>query len=105
MIGETSPTDESFKNYLWWLQRSVNVLNPMVSSPLIYPQFTAQLLPCAQDKLITDFIPRVVPNIQKSLNATRQRLSILPGGPLTADTARSVAELSENLRRKASVVS
>jgi hypothetical protein len=85
MVSEISPTDETFKTYLWWLQRSVNVLNP-------------------GDKIITDFIPRVVPNIQKSLNATRQRLSILPVGPLTADTARSIGDVSENLRRKASAV-
>jgi hypothetical protein len=53
-----------------------------------------------QDKLISDFIPRVVPSIQKSLNATRQRITILPGGPLTIDTARTVADVSESLRRK-----
>ncbi|KAL1730253.1 hypothetical protein EV714DRAFT_250474 [Schizophyllum commune] len=79
-LGETSPTDDAFKSSLWWLQRAVAILRP-------------------EDKLISDFIPRVVPNVQQSLNTTKQRLSILPGGG-TYEGARAISEVQEALRRK-----
>ncbi|TRM62731.1 hypothetical protein BD626DRAFT_498259 [Schizophyllum amplum] len=79
-LGETSPTEEAFKASLWWLQRAVAILRP-------------------EDKLISDFIPRVVPNVQQSLNTTKQRLSILPGGG-TYEGARAISEVQEALRRK-----
>lgn len=85
MASEVLPTDEIFKTYVWWLQRAVNVLNP-------------------NDKIITDFIPRVVPNIQKSLNTTKQRLTLVPSGPQIAEIARIIADVSEILRRKANSV-
>jgi len=81
VVGETPPNDESFKTSLWWLQRSVSLLRP-------------------EDKLITDFIPRVVPNVQHLLNTTKQRLGILPGGPPTLETARTISEIQDTLRRK-----
>ncbi|KAL0947371.1 hypothetical protein HGRIS_013487 [Hohenbuehelia grisea] len=81
VVGDTPPNDEAFKTSLWWLQRAVALLRP-------------------EDKLITDFIPRVVPNVQHSLNTTKQRLTILPGGPATLETARTLSDIQETLRRK-----
>ncbi|KAJ3508575.1 hypothetical protein NMY22_g16568 [Coprinellus aureogranulatus] len=81
IVGETPPNDESFKTSLWWLQRSVAVLRP-------------------EDKLITDFIPRVIPNVQHLLNTTKQRLTILPGSPPMIETSRTLSDIQENLRRK-----
>ncbi|ESK88309.1 wd40 repeat-containing nuclear protein [Moniliophthora roreri MCA 2997] len=87
MVGELSPTDESLKTSLWWLQRAVALLRP-------------------EDKLITDFIPRVIPNVQVLLNTTKQRLAIpVPGGPPTLDIARSISDVQESLRRKVAPVS
>ena len=57
---------------------------------------------CAQDKLIADFIPRVIPTVQQSLNATKQRLTILPGGS-TIEAARQLSDVQESLRRKVPV--
>ncbi|PFH50051.1 hypothetical protein AMATHDRAFT_41111 [Amanita thiersii Skay4041] len=84
MLGETPPNDEQFKTSLWWLQRSVALLRP-------------------EDKLIADFIPRVVPNVQQLLNTTKQRITILPGGANTVETARNISDVQETLRRKAAV--
>ncbi|KAE9394980.1 hypothetical protein BT96DRAFT_966810 [Gymnopus androsaceus JB14] len=82
IVGETSAGDETFKTSLWWLQRLVAILRP-------------------EDKLITDFIPRVVPNVQVSLNTTKQRLTIpIPGAPPTVDIARTISDIQETLRRK-----
>lgn len=53
-----------------------------------------------QDKLISDFIPRVIPTVQQSLNTTKQRLAILPGGLGTIETARQLSEIQEALRLK-----
>ncbi|KAK7049242.1 hypothetical protein VNI00_005843 [Paramarasmius palmivorus] len=87
MVGDLSPTDESLKTSLWWLQRAVMLLRP-------------------EDKLITDFIPRVIPNVQVLLNTTKQRLAIpVPGGPPTLDIARSISDVQESLRRKVTPVS
>lgn len=66
---------------LWWLQRVCNLLQP-------------------NDKLIADFIPRVIPTVQQSLNTTKQRLAILPGGPGTIETARQLSDVQEALRAK-----
>ncbi|KAF9001924.1 hypothetical protein BDQ17DRAFT_1357730 [Cyathus striatus] len=85
VVGESAPNDESFKTSLWWLQRSVAVLRP-------------------EDKLITDFIPRVVPNVQHLLTTTKQRLGILPGGPSTVETVRTISDIQETLKRKTSAV-
>ncbi|KAK2467049.1 hypothetical protein APHAL10511_001307 [Amanita phalloides] len=81
MVGDSSPTDEQFKTSLWWLQRSVALLRP-------------------EDKLISDFIPRVIPNVQQLLNTTKQRITILPGGATTVETARIITDIQETLRRK-----
>jgi hypothetical protein len=82
IVGETSASDEGFKTSLWWLQRLVIILRP-------------------EDKLITDFIPRVVPNVQVSLNTTKQRLTIpIPGAPPTVDIARTISDIQETLRKK-----
>jgi len=81
IIGETAPNDENFKNSLWWLQRVSSLLRP-------------------NDKLISDFIPRVIPTVQQSLNTTKQRLAILPGGLGTIETARQLSEIQEALRLK-----
>jgi uncharacterized protein YukE len=81
VVGETAPNDESFKSSLWWLQRTVALLRP-------------------EDKLISDFIPRVIPNVQHLLVTTKQRLTILPGGPSTLETARTITEIQDTLRRK-----
>ncbi|KAJ7090254.1 hypothetical protein B0H15DRAFT_255005 [Mycena belliarum] len=81
VISETPPNDESFKNALWWLQRSAALLRP-------------------EDKLITDFIPRVLPGVQTSLIATKQRLPLAPGGPPTLEIARNITEVQDILRRK-----
>lgn len=53
-----------------------------------------------QDKLIADFIPRVIPTVQQSLNTTKQRLAILPGGAGMMDTVRALSDVQEALRRK-----
>jgi len=63
------------------LQRSIAVLRP-------------------EDKLIADFIPRVIPNVQQLLNTTKQRLTILPGTPPMIETARTLSDIQESLRRK-----
>ncbi|KAJ3815773.1 hypothetical protein EV368DRAFT_44285 [Lentinula lateritia] len=82
IIGETNASEEIFKTSLWWLQRLVSILRP-------------------EDKLITDFIPRLIPNVQVSLNTTKQRLTIpIPGVPPTVDVARTISDIQENLRRK-----
>ncbi|KAL0580223.1 hypothetical protein V5O48_001816 [Marasmius crinis-equi] len=82
LIGEIPVGDESLKTSLWWLQRSVALLRP-------------------EDKLILDFIPRVIPNVQMLLNTTKQRLTIpIPGLPSTLDMARMVSDIQETLRRK-----
>lgn len=104
MASEVLPTDEIFKTYVWWLQRAVNVLNPNVSSTPFYFLHLTWPDVSAQDKIITDFIPRVVPNIQKSLNTTKQRLTLVPSGPQIAEIARIIADVSEILRRKANSV-
>ena len=80
VVGETPPADESFKSSLWWLQRAASVLN-------------------TKDPLISPYVARVLPNVQISLNSTRQRLAILPGGPLN-DTARAISDLQDILARK-----
>ncbi|KAJ7470309.1 hypothetical protein FB451DRAFT_1253314 [Mycena latifolia] len=81
VISETPPNDEAFKNALWWLQRASTLLRP-------------------EDKLITDFIPRVLPSVQNSLIATKQRLPLAPGGPPTLEIARNITEVQDILRRK-----
>ncbi|KAJ3556900.1 hypothetical protein NM688_g1771 [Phlebia brevispora] len=80
VIGETSPADESFKSSLWWLQRASAVLN--TSDPLISP-----------------YVARVLPSVQQMLNTMKQRLAILPGGPLL-DTARTISDIQDMLSRK-----
>ncbi|THH32998.1 hypothetical protein EUX98_g1193 [Antrodiella citrinella] len=80
LIGEVPPSDESFKSSLWWLQRAATVLN--TSDPLISP-----------------YVSRVMPSVQGMLNTTKQRLAILPGGPLM-DTARAVSDIQDQLSRK-----
>ncbi|KAJ6606531.1 hypothetical protein DFH09DRAFT_1299762 [Mycena vulgaris] len=81
VISEIPPNDEAFKNALWWLQRTSTLLRP-------------------EDKLITDFIPRVLPGVQNSLIATKQRLPLAPGGPPTLEIARNITEVQDILRRK-----
>ncbi|KAJ6500470.1 hypothetical protein C8R45DRAFT_863011 [Mycena sanguinolenta] len=81
VISETPPNDEAFKTTLWWLQRAATLLRP-------------------EDKLITDFIPRVLPGVQTSLVATKQRLPIVPGGAPTLEIARNITEVQDILRRK-----
>ncbi|KII88712.1 hypothetical protein PLICRDRAFT_110617 [Plicaturopsis crispa FD-325 SS-3] len=80
-VGENSPADEAFKTSLWWLQRTVSVLNP-------------------NDPLISAYVARVVPNVQAMLNTTKQRLSIIPGGPQLLDTVRTISDVQETLSRK-----
>ncbi|KAJ6547097.1 hypothetical protein B0H19DRAFT_1163992 [Mycena capillaripes] len=81
VISETPPNDEAFKNALWWLQRTSTLLRP-------------------EDKLITDFIPRVLPGVQNSLVATKQRLPLAPGGPPTLEIARNITQVQDTLRGK-----
>ncbi|KAK7023928.1 hypothetical protein R3P38DRAFT_2954957 [Favolaschia claudopus] len=81
VISETPPNDEGFKTALWWLQRASALLRP-------------------EDKLITDFIPRVLPGVQTSLVATKQRLPLAPGSPPTLEIARNITEVQDILRRK-----
>ncbi|KAF9483827.1 hypothetical protein BDN70DRAFT_241709 [Pholiota conissans] len=81
VVGDTPPNDESFKTSLWWLQRVASLLHP-------------------EDKLIADFIPRVIPTVQQSLNTTKQRLAILPGGIGTMESARALSDIQDSLRRK-----
>jgi hypothetical protein len=81
VVGDTAPNDELFKTSLWWLQRVAGLLRP-------------------EDKLIADFIPRVIPTVQQSLNTTKQRLAILPGGSATMETARALSDVQDALRRK-----
>jgi hypothetical protein len=83
IISETAPTDELFKTVLWWLQRVADLLRP-------------------EDKLISDFIPRVIPTVQQSLNTTKQRLAILPGSG-TNEADRQLSDVQDALRRKVPV--
>ncbi|KAJ3475949.1 hypothetical protein NLI96_g11487 [Meripilus lineatus] len=80
LIGETPPVDDSFKSSLWWLQRASSTLN-------------------TNDPLISPYVSRVLPNVQSMLNTTKQRLAILPGGPLM-DTARTISDIQDLLSRK-----
>ena len=64
---------------MWWLQRSATALN-------------------TTDPLISPYVARVIPNVQQSLNQTRQRLSILPGPPIEA--TRTINDIQEILNRK-----
>ncbi|KAI5124340.1 hypothetical protein M0805_008947 [Coniferiporia weirii] len=80
-IGETSPVDEAFKSSLWWLQRAATTLN-------------------TNDPLISPYIARVLPNVSQSLNTTKQRLGLLPGGPQLVDTTRLISDIQETLNRK-----
>lgn len=84
IIGEIAPTDDLFKTMLWWLQRVANLVRP-------------------EDKLISDFIPRVIPTVHQSLNTTKQRLAIIPGGSGTIEAARQLSEVQDVLRRKVPV--
>ncbi|GBE82365.1 hypothetical protein SCP_0407490 [Sparassis crispa] len=79
VIGETSPLDEVFKVSMWWLQRAASVLN--TSDPLISP-----------------YVARVLPSVQQLLNTTKQRLNILPGGPIEA--TRAISDIQDILSRK-----
>ncbi|KAG1749037.1 uncharacterized protein EDB91DRAFT_1112153 [Suillus paluster] len=81
IIAETPPVDEAFKSSLWWMQRTATVLN--VNEPLIAP-----------------YVARVLPNVKATLNTTKQRLAILPGGPQTMDAARTISEIQDILNRK-----
>lgn len=81
IIAETPPVDEAFKSSLWWMQRTATVLN--INEPLIAP-----------------YVARVVPNVKATLNTTKQRLAILPGGPQTMDAARTISEIQDILGRK-----
>ncbi|KAG1835694.1 hypothetical protein EV424DRAFT_1358313 [Suillus variegatus] len=81
IIAETPPVDEAFKSSLWWMQRTATVLN--INEPLIAP-----------------YVARVVPNVKATLNTTKQRLTILPGGPQTMDAARTISEILDILGRK-----
>ena len=80
-LGETPPVDESFKSTLWWLQRAASVLNP--SDPLISP-----------------YVARVVPTVQQTLNSTKQRLMILPGGSQAVEAVRTITDVQEILSGK-----
>ncbi|KAL5511726.1 hypothetical protein ACEPAH_4944 [Sanghuangporus vaninii] len=80
-IGETSPVDEAFKSSLWWLQRAAATLN-------------------TNDPLISPYVGRVLPNVSQMLNTTKQRLSLLPGGPQLVDTTRLISDIQETLNRK-----
>ncbi|KAJ6618338.1 hypothetical protein B0H10DRAFT_2030437 [Mycena sp. CBHHK59/15] len=81
VIADVPPNDEAFKSALWWLQRTSALLRP-------------------EDKLITDFIPRVLPGVQTSLVATKQRLPLASGGPPTLEVARNITEVQNILARK-----
>ncbi len=56
-----------------------------------------------QDKLIIDFIPRVIPNVQQLLISTKQRLGIIPG-PSTMDSIKLISDTQDALRRKVPVL-
>ncbi|KAI0928852.1 hypothetical protein AcW2_004723 [Taiwanofungus camphoratus] len=79
VVGETSPLDDSFKVSMWWLQRAASSLN--TSDPLISP-----------------YIARVLSSVQQMLNTTKQRLSILPDGPIEA--AHTISDIQDILSRK-----
>jgi len=80
-IGETSPVEEAFKSSLWWLQRAAQALN-------------------TNDPLISAYTGRVLPSVQAMLNTTKQRFSLLPGGPQLIDTTRMISDVQETLSRK-----
>lgn len=51
--------------------------------------------------MVAAYTPRILPNIQGSLNSTRQRLAILPGAPpQLLDAARSISDIQNTLGRK-----
>ncbi|KIJ37730.1 hypothetical protein M422DRAFT_33619 [Sphaerobolus stellatus SS14] len=81
IVSDANPADESYKSSLWWLQRAATALNP-------------------SDGLISPYIARLLPNIQNTLTAARQRL-ILPGmPPQHADNSRVIHDIQEILSRK-----
>lgn len=53
-----------------------------------------------QDPLISPYVGRVLPNVSQMLNTTKQRLSLLPGGPQLVDTTRLISDIQETLNRK-----
>jgi hypothetical protein len=60
---------------------------------------------CTQDPLVASYIPRVLPQVQQSLNSSRQRMSILPGAPPhIVDAARSISDVQATLGRKPALI-
>jgi hypothetical protein len=53
-----------------------------------------------QDPLISPYIDRVVPSVQQTLNTTKQRLALLPGGQPLIETTRTISEIQDTLSRK-----
>lgn len=53
-----------------------------------------------QDPLISPYVSRVLPSVQQMLNTTKQRMAILPGGPLMPDSARTISDVQDMLARK-----
>ncbi|KAF8522117.1 hypothetical protein BU17DRAFT_87217 [Hysterangium stoloniferum] len=80
LINDSNPGDEVYKQFLWWLTRAANSLNP-------------------SDDLISPYIARLLPNIQQTLTSARQRL-ILPGMPNNTETSRAIQDIQEILGRK-----
>lgn len=65
---------------------------------LVANRLDLQMLIISQDPLISPYIARVLPSVQQMLNTTKQRMSIIPGGPV--DTARSISDIQDILSRK-----
>ena len=55
---------------------------------------------CFQDPLVSPYVKRVLTGVLQTLNTTKQRLSLLPGGPQLVDSTRVISDIQEALSRK-----
>lgn len=49
---------------------------------------------------MSPYVKRVLTGVLQTLNTTKQRLSLLPGGPQLVDSTRVISDIQEALSRK-----
>ena len=78
-VGEAPSVDGTFPSTLWWLQRAASTLDP-------------------SDRLISPYVRRVLPSVEKTLNSTKRRL--LHGDPRMVGAAGTITDVQEILDGK-----
>ncbi|EJD53266.1 hypothetical protein AURDEDRAFT_81612 [Auricularia subglabra TFB-10046 SS5] len=79
-LPEVSPSDEFFKSAIWWIQRTMAVLN-------------------VHDSVISTYANRVLSAVVHMLSQVRQRISILPV-PQVGEASRAISDLTDLVSRK-----